>query len=365
MTISRRDFHRRVLGGGAVAALSGLGCAGIARVALTGSARAASAAAVLPLVDPELRDAARAMLAQTIPPPTRANLARMRAAWTPPPPAASPPVVDRTVPGPPGAPPVAVEVIGAFASAEARAGAPRRPAILHIHGGGMISGRARNMTAFSQSLAETFDAVVVNVDYRLAPETPWPGPVLDNVAALEWMVAQADELGIDPARIAVMGESAGGGLAALVGLMARDRGKVRPCLIVMLYPMLDDRTGATRPVPPHIGTIGWSAAANRLGWSSFLGVPAGSPRVPPGSVPARATDLAGFAPAFIGVGTLDLFVDEDLAFARRLIAAGVPTAVHVTPGAFHAFDFVVPGARVSRAFTAAWQEALRAAFVPG
>jgi acetyl esterase/lipase len=159
-----------------------------------------------------------------------------------------------------------------------------------------------------------------------------------------------------------MGESAGGGLAAMVALMARDRGKVQLCQAVLIYPMLDDRTGSIRPAPTHIGKIGWSAEANRFGWSAFLGVPAGSDVVPAGSVPARVDNLSGLAPTFIGVGALDLFVDEDLAFGRRLIEAGVPTRIHVAPGAFHAFDFVVPGARISREFTAAWKAELHAAF---
>jgi acetyl esterase/lipase len=355
VSISRRELNRLVLGAGAFAVLPGLAVAGRAAIAadpIMGEAEA------LALVDPELRQAARAMLAQKIPPMSREALPAMRAGWVPPPllPAPAPTVDVRTIPGVLGTPAVAIEVIGLTPSSVPK------PAILHIHGGGMISGRARNMTAFSQSLAAEFGAVVINVDYRLAPETPYPGPVLDNYAALEWMAANAAILGIDPARIAVMGESAGGGLAAMVALMARDRGKVPLCQAVLIYPMLDDRTGSTRNMPPHIGTVGWSADANRFGWSAFLGVAAGSDVVPEGSVPARVETLAGLPPTFIGVGALDLFVDEDLAFSRRLIDAGVPTRIHVTPGAYHAFDFVVPGARVSREFTAAWKAELHAAF---
>lgn len=350
MTLSRRDLHRILLGTGAAALVPGL-----ARSSLVQAAEAAGSDP-LALVDPELRAAARAMLAQKFPPMTREALPAMRAAWAPPPLLAAPEVKLQTIPGPAGAPPVAIELVVPEAS-----GTPR-PAIVHIHGGGMISGRARNMTAFCQSLAAEFGAVVVNVDYRLSPETPFPGPVLDNYAALEWLADNAQSLGVDPARIAVMGESAGGGLAAMVALMARDRGKVALCQAVLIYPMLDDRTGSTRKVPPHIGTIGWSAEANRFGWSAFLGVPAGSDAVPAGSVPARESNLAGLAPTFIGVGALDLFVDEDIAFGGRLIAAGVKTRIHVTPGAWHAFDFVVPEARVAREITAAWKAELRAAF---
>lgn len=354
MDISRRQLAGFGLGAGALSLLTGIGPRW-----LTEAARAANPAPdPLRLVDPELRAAARAMLAQTFPPMSRETLPAVRASWAPPPllEAPAPAVKLQQIPGPAGAPAVAIELIGA-----GNAAAPR-PAILHIHGGGMISGRARNMTSFSQTLAAEFGAVVVNVDYRLSPETPFPGPVLDNLAALEWMIAHAADMGIDPQRIAIMGESAGGGLAAMVAQMARDTATVQPCLLVMLYPMLDDRTGSSRQVPPHIGTIGWSAEANRFGWSSFLGVPAGSANVPAGSVPARLSDLAGFPPSFIGVGTLDLFIDEDLEFGRRLIAAGVPTQMHVSPGAYHAFDFVVPEARIAREFTQAWKTSLHTAF---
>jgi len=270
--------------------------------------------------------------------------------------APAPAVIDRTVKGLGAAPPVAVEVIGQ-GSADAR-----RPAILHIHGGGMISGRAKNLTPFCQDLAARFDCLVVNVDYRLSPETPFPGPLEDLYAALKWLHDDAEALGVDPSRIAVMGESAGGGLAALLAIMARDRGEISLCLQVMLYPMLDDRTGSTVTPPSHIGAIGWNAAANAFGWTAFLGAPAGSAAVPPQAVPARVSNLAGLPPAFIGVGAIDLFVDEDIQYARRLIDAGVPTRLVVAPGAYHAFDFVVPEAKVSREFTQAWRSALAAAF---
>lgn len=355
MQINRRTMNLGLAGMG----LTGLACAaGGSLWGSSGLVRANQRLDPLDLVDPELRPAAREMLKQDALPPSMQSLPAMRAGWVPPPvlTAPAPQVILHTIPGPPGSPPVLIEVIGTKSDAGPRA------AILHIHGGGMISGRARNMTAFSQTLAAEFDALVVNVDYRLAPETPFPGPVLDNYAALEWMISNAAHLGIDPARVAIMGESAGGGLAAMVALMARDRGKVKPCHLVMLYPMLDDRTGSTRTVPPHVGNLGWSAEANRFGWTAFLGVPARSTTVPMGSVPARTGNLAGVAPSFIGVGALDLFVEEDIEFARRLIAAGVPTHLHLTPGAYHAFDFVVPEARVSREFTQAWKSSLHAAF---
>jgi acetyl esterase/lipase len=203
---------------------------------------------------------------------------------------------------------------------------------------------------------------VVNAEYRLSPDTAFPGPLDDVYDALVWLHRHAEALGVDRARIAVLGESAGGGLAAMLAIRARDRGEVPLRYQVLIYPMLDDRTGGAHPVAPFIGTLGWTGPANQFGWSAFLGAPAGGASPPPGAVPARVESLAGLPPAFIGVGGVDLFVDEDLAYAARLVDAGVPVQFHLTPGAFHGFDFVVPEARVSREFTAAWKSALRAAF---
>jgi acetyl esterase/lipase len=200
--------------------------------------------------------------------------------------------------------------------------------------------------------------VVVSVDYRLAPETRFPGSLEDNYAALRWLHANTRELGVDRNRIALLGESAGGGHVATLAIAARDRGEVPVAMQVMIYPMLDDRTGSSRTVPPHLGAYVWDAAANRFGWSSLLGVPAGSPSVPAGAVPARVENLRGLPPAFIGVGSIDLFVEEDIEYARRLIEAGVPTELYVAPGGYHGFDIIVPDARISKRFKAAWSDAL-------
>lgn len=349
-------ISRRWLGAGALAAAGA--CAIKQQVAMASPAARSGEVDPLSLVDPELRASAQAQMAQPLPALTVAGLPALRASWAAPArlPAPAPAVADQTVKGLGAAPPVAVEIIGQ------RSEGPKRPAVLHIHGGGMISGRAKNLTPFCQDLAARFDCLVVNVDYRLSPETPFPGPVEDLYAALKWLHDEADALGVDRTRIAVMGESAGGGLAALLAIMARDRGEIPLCLQVMLYPMLDDRTGSVGAVPAHIGAIGWSGAANAFGWSAFLNATPGSAGVPAAAVPARVSNLAGLAPAFIGVGAIDLFVDEDIEYARRLVAAGVPTTLMVMPGAYHAFDFVVPEARVSRQFTQAWRSALAAAF---
>jgi acetyl esterase/lipase len=313
----------------------------------------------LAMVNPELRDGARRILAFGQRDWAKADLAALRKAAPPPPAPLAPPapaVESRTVPGLNGQPDVGIQLIGRNESERLR------PAVLHIHGGGFIVGRVDDMTAFCQKLSMQLDCAVVNVDYRLSPDTPFPGPVEDNYAALRWLHDNAGELGVDSKRIAIMGESAGGGLAAMLAIAARDRGEVPVCYQVLIYPMLDDRTGSTRRVPPHIGTIGWDESGNRFGWTSFLGLPAGSPRVPEGAVPARVEDLAGLPPAFIGVGSIDLFVDEDLEYSRRLIDAGVPTTLNVVPGAYHGFDFIAPDARVSREFVSAWAGALGDAF---
>ncbi|CAL1692155.1 Acetyl esterase [Brevundimonas subvibrioides] len=319
-------------------------------------------AAIDPLlaVDPELREAARQIMAEPGQPLTLATIAQVRTLWPVPPALEAPTPQPETlrIPGGPGDPEVPLQVIG-----RTRAGAAR-PAIVHMHGGGLVSGTAAHSTAFCQMLAAEFDCVVVNVDYRRAPETPYPGPVEDNYAALKWTHENADDLGIDRRRIALMGESAGGGLAAMLALLARDRGEIPVCFQLLIYPMLDDRTGRTHRPAGAIGQVGWSAEANAFGWSAFLGGEAGRGAPPPGSVPARVEDLTRLPATFIGVGAVDLFVDEDMAYARRLVQAGVATELHVAPGAFHAFDFVVPEARVSRAFTAAWKAALAHAFAP-
>ncbi|GAW41118.1 Carboxylesterase NlhH [Brevundimonas sp. SH203] len=346
----------------------GLAGAGVAATALAGWGEAAFAAGqpataadpILSRVDPELREGAIKILERPLPAWTEESLAALRA-FPPmnPQPSSSPATVERrTAPGRRGQPDVGFELIGAKPSATLR------PAIVHIHGGGFILGRVSDTTVMCQDLATEFDCVVANVDYRLSPETRFPGPMEDCYAVLAWVHANAEALGVDPARVAVMGESAGGGLAAMVAIASRDRGDAPLCYQVLIYPMLDDRTGSTMRVPPFIGTIGWNEAGNRFGWSCLLGLEAGSAVVPYGAVPARLDTVAGLAPAFIGVGGLDLFVNEDIDYARRLVQAGVPVQLHVTPGAYHGFDFIAPQARVSRDFAAAWKSGLRAALHP-
>ncbi len=270
----------------------------------------------------------------------------------------APAVVKRTIPGPKGAPEVSLYITGATAGAS-------KPAVLHFHGGGFIAGSAADSRRDMQELAANHDCVAITVDYRLAPETPFPGSLEDNYAALLWMYANAAELGIDRSRIAIKGESAGGTHAAALAIAARDRGEVPLCLQVLIYPALDDRTGSTMQVPPYIGHYIWTAAANRFAWTSLLGKPAGSTGPPAGSVPARVENLAGLPAALIGVGSVDLFANEGLEYGRRLLQAGVSTELHLVPGGYHGFDIFVPQAPLSVAFPEGWNAALRRAFAAG
>jgi acetyl esterase len=217
-----------------------------------------------------------------------------------------------------------------------------RGAVLHIHGGGMVVGTADRAVADKPLLALAHDCVVVSVDYRLAPETPFPGPQEDNYAALEWLAENAASLGVDPARIVVMGESAGGGLAASLALMTRDRGGPKLAGQVLIYPMLDWRTGGTdcQYGNRHTGEWIWTREKNRFGWDALRGAYHPTDARKGWFSPALADDLSGVAPAYISTGALDLFLDEDLAYARRLVDCGVPTELHVYPGAIHAFEMV-------------------------
>jgi acetyl esterase/lipase len=252
-----------------------------------------------------------------------------------------------TIPGLPGRPPVRTVQ---FDGAPGRQG---RGAVVWMHGGGYVAGAA-SIPGDLRVAAARAGWLIVSVDYRLAPEATYTQSIDDNLAALRWVVDRAAALGVDRARIAVGGASAGGGHAAMLALAARDAGGLPVAAQVLIYPMLDDRTGSTRPARPGTGDFIWTPAANRFGWSSLLGVPAGSTRVPARVVPARRQDLAGLPPAFIGVGTLDLFLDEDIAYAGALQVAGVPVDLAVVPAAFHAFDGIAATAPASRAFTARW-----------
>ncbi len=238
-----------------------------------------------------------------------------------------------------------------FRPASAR---PRTPALLWIHGGGMVLGDAAQDSRFCRRIADQLNIVVVSVEYRLAPEHPFPTPLEDCYTALRWLARQPD---IDPARIAVGGASAGAGLAAALALLARERGEIRPVLQLLSYPMLDDRTTTRTDIDPRRLRV-WSQKSNRFGWRAYLGPATADGGVSPLVAPARYDDLSGLPPVRIGVGTNDLFHDEDVTYARRLQQAGVACTLHVVPGAYHAFDSVEAKTAVSQAFLQAQTTAL-------
>jgi acetyl esterase/lipase len=225
------------------------------------------------------------------------------------------------------------------------------PLVVDIHGGGMISGTLDQNDALVRSLSARSELPVLTPDYRLAPEHPDPTPVEDCYAAVLWAAAHAAELGVDPSRICVMGASAGGGLAAGVTLLARDRGAPAIARQLLVYPMLDDRS--LTPDPEMAEKLLWSVDDNRTGWTALLGASAGSDAddVSIYAAPARATDLSGLPPAYIDVGGLDHFRDEDVDYATRLQRCGVPVELHVVPGAPHAFDILAPESALGRQVT--------------
>lgn len=231
------------------------------------------------------------------------------------------------------------------------AGVPEpAPALLWIHGGGYVIGSAQQDDAVCAAFCRTLGVTVGSVEYRLAPEHPYPAPLEDCYSALTWLTALP---AVDPDRVAIAGGSAGGGLAAALALLARDRGEVTPAFQLLVYPMLDDQSPGD---PANTNYRLWSARSNRFGWSAYLGD--ADPQI---AVPARREDLSGLPPAWIGVGTNDLFHDEDLVYAERLKNAGVACEVEIVPGAFHGFDSVAPKAGVSRRFFATQCDALRSA----
>ncbi|HYD10178.1 MAG TPA: alpha/beta hydrolase [Acidimicrobiales bacterium] len=225
-----------------------------------------------------------------------------------------------------------------------------RPAMLWIHGGGMCFGSVEGDDFMCRTWTSQLGCVIVSVDYRLAPEHPYPAPVEDCTTALRWLAAHTDELDVDPSRIVVGGASAGGGLAA--GTVLRNHADGNPVPIafqVLIFPMIDDRfitPSSQEMTDPHA----WNRESNRHGWAAYLGRLTGSDDVPIDAAPARATvdQLRGLPPAYIDVGELDPFRDEDIAYAQKLLQAGVACELHVTPGAYHASEASVLGAASSR-----------------
>ncbi|MET7738401.1 alpha/beta hydrolase [Streptomyces sp. NPDC005402] len=258
-------------------------------------------------------------------------------------------VEDRSVPGPEGAPEISLLICRPAAAAPAGTG---RPVIYHVHGGGMVLGNNRVGVDGPLAWAKELDAVVVSVEYRLAPEHPHPAPVEDVYAGLVWTSEHAEEIGGDPERIVIAGASAGGGLSAALALLTRDRKGPRPTGQLLMCPMLDDRNDS--PSTHQMAGLGvWDRTANETGWTALLGELRGGPDVPAYAAPARAEDLSGLPPAFLDVGSAETFRDEVVAYASRIWQAGGVAELHVWPGGFHGFDGFAPQAALSQAARAA------------
>ncbi|WP_228120202.1 alpha/beta hydrolase [Streptomyces fagopyri] len=227
----------------------------------------------------------------------------------------------------------------------AGSGAPS-PCLYYIHGDGLVPGSAGSDDAKASWLAQAVGCVVVSAEYRLAPENPYPAAVDDRFAGLRWLAGSPHELGIDPDRIALHGSSAGGCLAAATALLARDRGGPAIAHLMLISPMLDDRC-PTASHGTNTGFRAWSRGANIQAWQAYLGKVFGTDRVPAYAAPARADDLAGLPPTYVDVGDLDLFRDEAVDFAHRMMRAGVPVELHVHPGGIHGGETLAPEADLS------------------
>lgn len=233
-------------------------------------------------------------------------------------------------------------------------------ALLYIHGGGLVFGVPEQATELCNAVAEQLGVLVANVEYRLAPEHPFPAGLDDCMDALQWLHDSADELGLDRERLAVAGDSAGGGLSAAVAQRALDEGGPQLAFQALIYPMLDDRT-VLRTDHGGRGSFAWTPASNAYAWTAYLSHAPGETEDRPYAAPARRDDLSGLPPAWIGVGDLDLFHDEDVDYARRLEAAGIPCELYLQPGGYHAADVLVPKADASRAFRQSMIDALAGA----
>lgn len=238
------------------------------------------------------------------------------------------------------------------------------PALIWMHPGGFVIGNIALDDLLCRQIAKDVGCRVISVEYRLAPENPYPAALDDCFAVLQWVGAQSPALGVDPKRIAVGGSSAGGGLAAALALRARDAGNVKPCFQLLVYPAINDRNTAQvgDGVPENLF---WSREAALIGWRSYLDGGQGGDDVSELAAPIRAKNLAGLPPAHIAVGALDMFVPDCLDYAGRLNEAGVETGLVVYPGAFHAFDAFAPESQVAQKMVADRNAALQHAFSRG
>lgn len=303
----------------------------------------------LDLVDPELRDfAARFMPPLTLNADTIYSLRKTFGDTLIP---EGAPIYNQSISGRNQQPDINVLVINAQPGTQ-------RPGILYMHGGGYVLGAASAPVSRILDLALELDLTIVSVDYRLAPETNYIGSMADNYVALEWLHAHSETLGVDRDRIAVMGDSAGGGHAVLVAAKAQECGVINISFQALIYPMLDDRTGSSDATPDRVGQVLWGVEAAKFGWKSFLGTAPGKENVPEAAVPARMKDISNLPPTFLAVGDLDLFCAEGCAFSKRLSAAGVSSELLVLPGAFHGFDLVAE-ANITQRYKTALKAALK------
>jgi len=306
------------------------------------------------LVDPELRDA----LAQQLPPLTAESLTQRRANAL---------ELADAVPKPnlPDIAAAEIQVDSAFGAKPIRVLTYRPvtsndplPVIVHIHGGGFVMGAPEMKDVENRLFASELRCAIYSVDHRLAPESPHPAPLEDIYSVFTWLHANAGQLGLDPARIGIKGESGGGGFAAAAALYARDRQGPKFAFQHLIYPMIDDRTAVRKDLHPHVGEFVWTQANNYFGWRSLLDKEPGSADVSPYAAAARAGDVSGLPPTYISVGGLDLFLEENMIYADRLNRAGVPVELHIYPRAYHGF-YRVPNARVTKQAERDTREALR------
>ena len=237
------------------------------------------------------------------------------------------------------------------------------PVLIWLHGGGYVMGRPEQDDFVAAQYVRELGITVVSVDYRYAPKHPFPEGLEDSYSALKWVVSHSQQLGVDAKRIAIGGASAGGGLAAALVQLAHDRQEIKPVFQLLVYPMLDDRTVLRADIDDS-NNITWNQKSNRFGWESYLGKECGAEDVPAYSVPARRKDLSGLPPAWIGVGTVDIFHDEDVAYAKRLKECGVECEIYEAPGAFHGFDVFDPQIPIVQDFRKSQISALKKYLFP-
>jgi len=223
------------------------------------------------------------------------------------------------------------------------------PVLIWLHGGGYVMGKPEMDDLRCAQYVRELGIPIVSVDYRYAPKHPFPIGLEDSYSALKWVEAHSQQLGIDAKRIAIGGASAGGGLAAALIQLAYDRQEIKPIFQLLVYPMLDDRTVLRADIDDS-NNFTWTQESNRFGWESYLGKKCGAEDVPAYSVPARREDLSGLPPAWIGVGTLDVFHNEDVAYAQKLKKCDVECDIHIAPDAFHGFDVFDPQLSIVQEF---------------